>query len=93
MIRAEPLGWPDLHGFRGDCGRRVDELNEHEEHGYKHTHALRLSSLAGNTNPMEFVGRDPKGRIPNKEIDEFEWNLKQQKINPRDRIAKQKIKR
>ena len=67
--------------------------DEHDEHTrYKLTHALQLSSLAGNTNSMEFVGRDPKGRIPNKEIDEFEWNLKQQKINPRDRIAQQKIK-
>jgi len=51
--------------------------DEHDEHTrYKLTHALQLSSLAGNTNSMEFVGRDPKGRIPNKEIDEFEWNLK-----------------
>ena len=34
MMRAKPVGWPDLHGFgvvrEGDEGRRV-EHDEHEE--------------------------------------------------------------
>ena len=90
MMWAEPGGWPDLHGFvglwKGKWMNAMNTMNSGENRGYKHTHTrkqVRLSSLAGNTNSIEFAGRDPKGRVPNKEIDNTQIEFQRARDQPK----------
>jgi hypothetical protein len=37
MIRAEPRGWPDLHGFKGDLGENTKNTKNAKNTMNSHT--------------------------------------------------------
>ena len=44
MLRGNPMGWPDLHGFVGVRDEKGGGSDEHEEHVEELTHTTRYKA-------------------------------------------------